>query len=477
MASPFDDVTHIGTRLELLTDDTLIDRMDSVELTLHRPVPRDVAIVHDNPWEGNICFYHTVMRDDNLFRMYYRGAHYDNVSEATIGKQVVCYAESDDGITWRKPNLNLIEFEGSKANNIIWDTEPESHNFAPFKDTNPDCPPEQRYKALGGNNQGLHAFQSADGIHWSRLQEDYAITEGAFDSQNLAFWDPNRRCYTAYHRDFKTRDGEMVRDIMTSTSLDFLDWTDPVWLDYTGVPVEHLYTNQITPYHRAPHMYMGFPKRFVPTRHPFGHKYVGVSDVVFMSSRDGVNFRRWGEALIRPGLQEERWENRNNFVAHGIVETDSGVAGTPNELTLYSMEGYYRGESCQMRRYTLRLDGFVSARAGLSGGSIVTRPLTFTGNRLLLNMSSSAAGGIRVELQHAHRLPVEKFSLDDCDDIYGDAIDKVVTWNGNDDVSALSGQPIRMRIVLNDADLYAYQFGQWTPADGLSIISSGSKPV
>ncbi len=81
MASPFDDVTHIGSRRELLTDNALIDRMDGVELTLHRPVPRDVAIVHDRPWEGNVCFYHTVIRDDDVFRMYYRGAHYDDVDE------------------------------------------------------------------------------------------------------------------------------------------------------------------------------------------------------------------------------------------------------------------------------------------------------------------------------------------------------------------------------------------------------------
>ncbi len=458
MTSPEDTVTDIGTRRELFADRSLVDRLDRVNLDLQKPVPREVAIVHDSPWEGNVCFYHTVIHDDSLYRMYYRGAHYDEIGEKSIGKQVVCYAESDDGIAWRKPSLGLIEFNGSKENNIIWDTEPESHNFSPFLDANPDCLPEQRFKALGGGGKGLRAFQSPDGIHWSQIHDAPVITEGAFDSQNLAFWDQNIERYRAYHRDFQVVDGERVRDIMTSTSEDFLNWSEPEWLHYTGVPVEHLYTNQVIPYLYAPHVYLGFPKRFVPTRHPFGHKYVGVSDVVFMGGRDGVRFERRGEALIRPGLQPERWENRNNFVAHGIVETSSGIKGTPDVLTLYSMEGYYRGDSCQMRRYTLRRDGWVSANADLSGGVITTTPVAFTGGRLHVNLSTSAAGSVRVELQTAHRKPLEGFTLGACDDIYGDELEKTITWEGRLDVSSLQGMGVRLLFHLSDADVYSYRF-------------------
>ena len=58
--SPFDDVTHIGSRRELLVDHALIDNIQNTELRLNRPVPREVSIIHDQPWEGNVCFYHTV---------------------------------------------------------------------------------------------------------------------------------------------------------------------------------------------------------------------------------------------------------------------------------------------------------------------------------------------------------------------------------------------------------------------------------
>ena len=183
----------IGTRLELMVDDHLIAELSGkAELRLHRPIPREVAIVHDAPWEGNNCAYHTVIQDENVYRMYYRGTNFDMTNDKIreTHQAVVCYAESDDGIHWNKPNLGLFEFGDSKQNNIVWKGK-GCHNFAPMKDANPDCPPEAKYKALGGlpGEGGLFAFRSPDGIHWSLLSEKPVITKGAFDSQNLAFWD------------------------------------------------------------------------------------------------------------------------------------------------------------------------------------------------------------------------------------------------------------------------------------------------
>ena len=184
-------------------------------------------MVLDAPWEGNNSNYVTVFRDGSVYRMYYRGRQMDLSGDKLtfVHGQVYCYAESTDGIHWKKPNLGLFEFQGSKKNNIIWNRE-GSHNFAPFKDANPDAAPESRYKALGGvkSEGGLYAFQSSDGIRWSKIQEQPVVTDGYFDSQNLAFWDAERREYREYHREF--REG---RDIMTSTSSDFLDWSEPAF--------------------------------------------------------------------------------------------------------------------------------------------------------------------------------------------------------------------------------------------------------
>lgn len=362
----------IQNRRELFVDDFLIEKLDGAERRLHRPTPREVAIVHDAPWEGNVSYYHTIFRDEDRYRMYYRGAHASlPVIRAT--HQVVCYAESKDGINWTRPSLGLHEFEGSKENNILW-TGIGAHNFAPFKDRNPQCAPEARYKAIGHGKGGLYIFQSSDAINWKLMRDKPVITKGAFDSQNLAFYDSVRGRYVDFHRGFNNG----VRAIMTCTSDDFIHWTEPEWISYKDGRAEHLYTNQTTPYPRAPHIFMAFPKRFLPSRNPTQHRNSGVSDIVFMTSRDGRVFDRWGEAFIRPGLQEDRWVNRNNFVGWGIVETASGRAGVPDELSFYSVEGYYQGESCQMRRYTLRPDGFVSVSAPLSGGEFLTRPLSFS---------------------------------------------------------------------------------------------------
>ena len=452
------EAIEIGSRRELLVDEELIERMVGARLTLHRPVARAIAIVHDAPWEGNTCCYHTVFQDGDIFRLYYRGSHFDE-AEKSARHQVVCYAESRDGIEWTKPELGICEFEGSTKNSIIWDGV-GSHNFAPFKDDNPSCADDERYKALASKgSDGLLAFKSADAIHWSLMSEELVITEGKFDSQNQAFWDPLRGCYVDFHRHFADEEGARVRDIMTCTSEDFLHWTEPQWLHYTGAPTEHLYTNQITLYHRAPHIYMGFPKRFMPQRQMVEHLHKGVSDGVFMTSRDGLNFRRWAEAFVRPGLQPERWVNRNNMAARGILELDSDIPGTPRELSIYTTEGYYRGDACRLRRMTVRLDGFASAHAPLRGGEVLTRPLRFTGSTLLLNLSTSAAGSVRVELQEESGEPIEGFTLEDSEIIFGDEIERAVSWQQGDDVSALSGRPVRLRFALSDADLFAYHFG------------------
>lgn len=457
-AEPID----IGSRLEPMVDNYLIERLDGAKLSLHEPVPREIALIHDQPWEGDTSGYHTVFQDGDLYRMYYRGS--------PGGGEKTCYAESTDGIVWIKPELGLFEFKGSKANNIIWTGE-ASHNFAPFKDTNPDCKPQQRYKALGymstevdgRRKMVLGAFRSADGIRWSPMHDKPVITQGAFDSLNTALWDAERGRYVAFVRHFKPGVG---RDIMAATSTDFINWTEPASLEYPGSPPTELYTNGIVPYERAPHIFFGFPMRYMRDRYSWGRLrdgarqpgMGGVTDGVFMTSRDGLTFHRWDEALVRPGLQRDRWVTRNNLTARGLLTTQSDVHGGP-ELSLYSTEGYYiEGTGCRLRRFTVRVDGFVSVQAGSAGGEMLTKPLVFSGAKLQLNFSTSAAGSLQVEIQDAAGTPIKGFTLDECPQMFDDRLDQVVTWEHGGDVSHLAGKPIRLRFVLKDADLYSLRF-------------------
>ena len=486
---------EIGSRLELMVDDYLIERMTGgAELRLHRPTEREPVFVHDVPWEGNRSLYHTIFRDGDLYRMYYRGSQIDLPDSGgySIPYNVICYAESKDGIHWRRPELGLIEFEGSKKNNIILSGVVALQAFVPFRDDNPDCKPQEQYKALSAMSKpvkGLYAFASPDGIHWAPMSDKPVVTKGYFDSQNLAFWDTVRGHYVDFHRALRggpesirppTHVGS-TKDMMTATSEDFLTWTEPVWLEYSPQrwlkfapketkwsPFVQFYTNQIAPYYRAPHIYLGFPARYVAGRDKltplnerlsrseeyFGNSY---SDTGLISSRDGRRFKVWPEAFIRPGLvQKGRWVYGDNFQALGIIETKSTIAGAPNELSAYVTEGFWR--TAALRRYTLRIDGFVSVNAPLSGGEFVTRPIKFQGKELVMNFSTSAAGSVRVEIQTPDGKPIEGFAWEDCPEIFGDRIERVVTFKDDSDVGQLAGKPIRLRFVLKDADLYSFRF-------------------
>ncbi len=452
---------NIGARRELFVDRLLIDRLEGARLVLHAPQPREIVLKFDQPWEGLYCGYETVLKDGDLFRFYYRGMP---VARHTLDVEVTCVAESRDGINWTRPKLGLFEVQGTKDNNVVLARHRGCHNFAPFVDANPAAPADQRYKALGGTGEpGLIAFASPDGIHWRELQAEPVITKGAFDSQNNAFWSESEKQYVCYFRVFR----EGTRWIARTTSQDFIEWTEPVDLELDGKPRQHLYTNQIDPYVRAPHLYLGLPTRFLPRPRvvtdeeprrigtPKEWDYVNdCTDILLASARGGADFKRtFLEAYIRPGFDLENWTSRANYAARGIVQTGE------RELSLYVKHhsGY---PSNHVRRYTLRPDGFVSVSGPYAGGQMITKPIAFSGSRLTINYSTSAAGGLRVELQTADGKPIDGFALADCPEIIGDRIEHTVSWKSGADLGKLAGQTVRLRFELKDADLYSLQFGE-----------------
>jgi hypothetical protein len=132
-AAEGDAAIDIGSRRELFVDDHLIETLRDARRQLHHPTPREIAIVHDAPWEGAGSGYHSIIRDGDLYRLYYRGSALGvENGRLKLGREVYCYAESRDGITFTKPMLGLHEYNGSKQNNIIW-TGVGTHNFAPFR--------------------------------------------------------------------------------------------------------------------------------------------------------------------------------------------------------------------------------------------------------------------------------------------------------------------------------------------------------
>ena len=459
---------NLSSRLELFVDDFLIESMDGLELKLHHPHSAGKVLTLDKPWEGLTCDYQVVFKDEDRYRMYYRGSSHEGYTIPSFlepGEKVVpvhpqfaLYAESPDGITWTRPELGIVEFNGSKANNIVLEGD-GSHNLAPFRDENPESARSTRYKAVGSgilkDKPVLYGFVSDDAIHWSKIQEQPIITDGKFDSLNVAFWDSVRKRYVSIYRAFQNG----VRTIKHSTSSDFLNWTPGEWADFGDAEPDHLYTNASTPYFRAPQIYLAFPRRFLPWKTLLNESpWPGIADTVFMTSRDGVHWdRRFMQSFIRPGRDRRAWMHRTNLASLGVVPTSE------EEISIYVLR-HRDFPSVHFERMVLRTDGFASLHADYEGGEMISKVLMFDKGGLILNYSTSAAGSIRLEIQDIHGHPVPGFALTDSPLIFGDQIAGRVEWarpTGQTDrepLSHLAGKPVRIRFVMKDADLYSIRF-------------------
>ncbi len=475
---------ELGSRRELFVDELLIDTMKRTTLHLHAPEPREIVLRHDAPWEGAFSLYQTILHDGDHYLLYYRGWHLPGEPA------VYCVARSTDGVHFERPSLQLHDWQGDSDNNIILAEEPYTHTFAPFVDTRPGVPASERFKAFSRNftprdaenrrEAFLNAFVSEDGVAWRLLGTEPLISDGAFDSQNVGFWSEAEGQYVAYYRTFSNREGIVedrrgptttatrLRRIKRATSPDFRHWQPGVVMDYrTGgrpAPVEEFYINQTRPYFRAPHIYVALPARFMANRPAITAEEARVrginqtqlnacSDACFMTARPGNSWydRTFMEAFIKPRIGPGHWSARCNYPVDGVVQTG------PEEMSLY-VDEHYAQPGNQIRRYSLRLDGFASVRAPYSGGELLTRPLTFTGERLELNYATSAAGSMRVEIRDADNKPLPGYALREAADIFGNRICGYAAWKHGTDVSALASRPVRLRFVMRDADLYSMRF-------------------
>ena len=471
-------VLEIGSRRELFVDDCLIDSLTgTAERRLHHPTPREVVFssgLDINPWEFSSCNFEMIQeegrirllytgvpaegQEENLDEEYRRICRLSGKGKGRIMREGeinfnVCVAESADGIHFARPELGLHEYRGSKRNNIIgFSQTPCLRNY--FLDPNPNAPEGQRFKCSQTvPDNGLYVYGSPDRVHWRKLVDSPIVTiiesHYGLDGQNDAFWDPVRNQYMLYFRDCSGG----LRNIGTCTSSDFINWTKPVLVTYKDDRQEHMYTHNIRPYFRAPHIYIGTPNRFVQLRTKFRSSGAGINDAILMSSRDGLLYERWEEGFIR-AVEPDAWTNRNNYVpmGQGMFQT------SPNEISIYWSEGSETPIK-RLRRGTIRLDGFVSLHAGgLDVGEMLTRPLVFSGANLEVNYATSAVGTLRFALCDEQGKPFKGYSLEDSEVLFGNEIEHQVRWPGAGNLAALAGKPVRLRVRLHDADLYSFRF-------------------
>lgn len=428
-------VIALGDRRELFVDHYLSEVMVGAELRAGTALDAGTVFGFGHSNGGAFSNYATLIQHGGKIRLYYRGV--PNAGADGRGEELTYYSESSDGRRFGPPQV------------ILRDTPPYQHNFSPMVDR------DGTFKALAGTSKtGLRAYTSQDGVAWKPLREAPVIVGGAFDSQNLAFWSQHEGKYVCYYRTFKKIGATNYRWISRATSGNFEDWKYEGEMEFGGAPPEHLYTNQTSPYPRAPHIYLSLCARFMPGRQVLTEeeaKKVGVdpgyykdcSDAVLMSSRGGNHFdRTFMEAFLRPGPGLKNWVSRSNYPALNLVNTSN------DEWSFYVVRDYGQ-QTIHLQRYTLRVDGFASLHAGYGGGMMLTKPFTYQGSKLEINFSTSAAGAVRFEIED-----LEGTKLASSPEVIGDQTARIVPM----EVGLWAGMAVRMRILLKDADLYSFRF-------------------
>jgi hypothetical protein len=370
----------------------------------------------------------------------------------------------------------------------------------------PKAPPSERFRLVANPEQFrrfIQVFSSPDGIHWKHTHRDVLVFDDTtkphhLDSQNVIFYDDRIGKYVAYVRRNMRETGFQGRSVARAESADLgnfghIEQTAPVFkgdpnnilhfdpLRKEEVKLIDIYTNGAIKYPFAEDAYFLFPtvyyhygahlrefQKDAPTN-------AGVLDARFASSRDGVAWNRYDwQPWVSTGVQGE-FDDRRAYMGYGIVPALNG-----RELYMYYLgtndtHGWDRDDRNNrlltaagvapqplkraISRVVLRRDGFVSVHAANTGGEFRTPPLAFHGEQLVVNVDTSALGEVKVEIQDDRGAPLPGFSIDDADIIHSaNQISRPVSWNGATSLEKLAGRTIRLRFLLRDAHLYAFQF-------------------
>lgn len=473
---------EVGTQKQLLFDGLFLEKSSGITLRMNTPFQDpDPVLVADKPWEKlGICAYNTVMLETDTFRMWYDAITIDNTGKS---RRFLCYAESRDGIQWEKPDLGLIEFDGSTRNNIVAPPTPNTSQQGGTVFRDDRAPASERYKLWtkyhGGPKHdekdfhaGMWAMVSPDGLRWKLA---YHLSKGnAADSQNICFWDGDLGKYVGFVRMkvIPPEDASRKRTCWVGlmTSDDFYNWTTAkgvFWADENmpvpggkpaHLPVVDLYTPGGM---KVP----GVPNAYILLSTPYYHwdhnAFPSTIDVCLATSRDRITWWRPVPEVREPFLRL----GQEGTASSGMIFANPWPIVIGDEIWIY-----YAGQGFEHKQDTrdpsltgifrarLRRDGFVSADAGYKGGEFTTPVLTFAGKRLELNMDGSAGGWLQAEILSPDGIPLEGYLIDQCDTIRGNSTAKAVTWHGSSDVSKLAGVQVRLRFVMRSMKLFAFQF-------------------
>lgn len=505
-AEPID----VGTRRQLFIDRLFLAEARGVSLRVHPPRKTgETTIKADRAWErGGLGPFSSVLWDNGRYHLWYHAMDAKLWHTSPVAGSI-CYATSDDGITWTKPDLGLVDYDGSRRNNIV-----VGHGAAGLRIgqdgmmvfVDPNAPAHERLRMSNrfsrdraGKSDGVNLLSSGDGIHWTLTHQELItyrpeVKGHHLDSQNVIFWDEGLKRYVAFvRRNLKDAENqgraiaraesERLGGFPLTQDLPVVYRPDPPDPWHGGVSVVDYYNSAALRYPWADRAYFMFPQAYYHyTRTlrefvPDAPTNAGPLDTRFAASRDGLSWERFdGEPFVRLGMKGE-FDCHSARLIYGLVPDRSG-----REMYLYYrgsdwLHGWDRDERNRtllsglglgaerditvISRLVLRRDGFVSVTAGPDGGEFTTPALKIAGRRLRLNLDTSAAGIVRIGLLDSSGRPIPGCGLEDCDLIHtANEINRLVKWRGAADLPPSIQGAVRLRVSLRHADLYAFQFSE-----------------
>jgi hypothetical protein len=462
----------IDSSRQLFLDDYLIASLEDVQRTVNpaRKHPANPLIDSDKPWEGRGPVFHTVMRDEKTgkFRMWYSGYHNFELPSGTTVRWPTCYAESDDGVTWKKPELGLFEYEGSNANNIVI---LQGAMFGLIHDQR-ESNSERRYKAVVWHDwrdprgaappEGYYLYTSPDGIHWSQSRaKPLALNQNREQSgigdTSMFFWDERLQRYVCYTKILFRNPTIRTSGMMESE--DLVHWSRPrmtISPDALDDADTQIYQHFSFEYES---MWVGLLRVMHTDLIEESRKQTVVE---LTASRDGRHFTRVGrrETLIPLGAADA-WD------PHYHAPTSPPIR-VGDELWIYYFSmplldpnkvSPAKAQAAQISRIglaTIRRDGFVSLDGGPNPGRIITRPLTLKGRTLYVNARIASDGWLKAELRNTVGEPAAHYRLDHCDSLTGNVMSAQVTWGQRKTIELSADESWRVVFELKNAKLYSF---------------------
>lgn len=459
-----------------------------IHLKIEEAHTSEPLLVSETAWEGGGGLQpYGLWQAGGKFHMIY-GAYTPSGSR-------MCYAESEDGYTWSRPSLQQVQFEGSGENNILANLPAGGPGF--FVD--PVAPPETRFKYMrqeggsfdpdtgeklsdeewqrrlraqdyeGPNYKGprtifrhwITGFTSADGIHWEAIEGP--LSDFPADGGIAPGYDPVGEQYYAYIRPT----GVGRRAIALTTTSDFMHWPACRLVLYPdpqdGPDVSFYGANHF--------VYPGRSDLFGMFLQVY-HQITDHIDNQLAISHDGVFWNRpERRAIILVGPTGSGYEGMVRSWGGSLVQLPDGHWATLHECVSFlhnfrldraKRDPFPARQASQIRWARWRPHRLCGIEAETEGRFTI-QTIARTQPELHLNYRCRPGGWVRVELLPAipSRLNpdaqgIPGYSFAECDPLTGDAIDKVVTWNGNSDISA-AGDAMAIRIHMFQAKIFAYQ--------------------